>query len=447
MKKLLFFLVIATMVLSACAPSQPAAPSEPVATEAPTEAIATEAPTEVVATEAPAEKPFAGTTIVVMLPPWGELPEEVLAAFEEETGIIVDLQIVGWDEIHNKVAVASAGNIAAADVIEFDWSWVGEFNSAGWFAPLNDFVTEEMLQDIPLIATFTADGNIVAVPWINDFRVGTYNKTHLEKAGITAVPTTWDELVAASKTIKEAGIVEYPMGFPLSVTEATTTSFILLTLSRSGALFNDDGTLNEANALSSMQFIYDVVNVDKLVNPNAMAMIDREIAAVLWAGNQTFMFAWPGVYNASNNPEQSKVVGETGRMLITGRDGVRSASFGLPEGLGIPVYSQNKEAAWEFIKWVTSPEGAEVYFETQGLLPPRTSVFSAYVAEGKVDGGDVLLEQIEYIQPFSKSGLPGWYPKFSLVVQEAVNKVASGTMTPEAAVETISAAVKEFIAE
>jgi multiple sugar transport system substrate-binding protein len=441
MKKILFLLTILTMMFSACTPSTPGTTSPEV--EEPIVAPVEQKPE---ATEAP-EASLEGTTITVMLPPWGELPEELLAVFEESTGITVDMQIVGWDEIHNKIAVASAGNIAAADVIEVDWSWVGEFNSAGWFTPLNDYISEDMYADIPLIKTFTAQDNVVAVPWINDFRVGTYNKTHLEEAGIEAVPRTWDELLEASIRIKEAGIVEYPMGFPLSVSEATTTNFILITLSRSGDLFNEDGTLNEENALSTMQFMHDALNVHKVVNPNTMVMIDREIMQQLIAGAQTFMMAWPGVYNTSNNPESSKVVGNTARMLVPGREGVRSASFGLPEGLGIPVYSKNKEAAWKFIEWVTSPEGAAVYFETQGLLPPRTSVFSEYVEQGKVDGGDILLEEIGYIQPFSKSGLPGWYPKFSLVVQESVNKVASGTMTPEAAVEAISTTVRELITE
>jgi len=438
MKKILFIFVIMAMLLSACGSEPVVAPAETEAAE-PTEADTT--------SEEPAEDQLAGTTIVVMLPPWGELSEEALAAFEESTGIIVEQQIVGWDEIHNKIAVASAGNIAAADVIEVDWSWVGEFNSAGWFTPLNDNITEDMTADIPLIKTFTSGGNVVAVPYINDFRIGTYNMTHLEQAGIAEVPTTWDELLDASLKIKEAGIAEYPMGFPLSVSEATTTNFILITLSRSGALFNDDGTLNEANALSTMQFISDVMNVHEVVDPSDMVMIDREIAAFVYGGSQTFINAWPGIYTASNDPEKSEVVGETGRMLVTGREGVRSASFGLPEGLGIPVNSENKEAAWKFIEWVISPEGAEIYFETQGLLPPRTSVFSEYVEAGKVEEGDILLEQIGYVQPFSPSGLPGWYPKFSLVVQESVNKVASGTMTPEAAVEAISNTVESLIAE
>lgn len=437
MKKTLFYLVITALMITACAPAEPVATAAPAATEAPV----------VSPTEALAEDSLAGTTITVMLPPWGEIPADVLAEFEKSTGIKVDMQIVGWDEIHNKIAVAAAGNTAAADVIEVDWSWVGEFNSAGWFTPLNDFVTDEMNDDIPLIKTFTSGGNVLAVPYANDFRIGTYNKTHLEKAGITDAPSTWDELLDDCLKIKKAGIVEYPMGFPLSVSEATTTNFILLTLSQSGALFNDDGTLNEANALSTMKFINDAVNVHKIVNPNNLVMIDREIAAVLWAGEQTFMFAWPGVYNASKDPEKSKVVGETARMLVTGREDVRSGSFGLPEGLGIPANSKNKEAAWKFIEWAVSSEGAKVYFDTQGLLPPRTSIFSEYVAAGKVDGGDVLLEQIKYIEPFSPTGLPGWYPKFSLVVQESVNKVASGTMTPEDAVKEIAGTVKTLIAE
>ncbi|HEY5731488.1 MAG TPA: ABC transporter substrate-binding protein, partial [Anaerolineales bacterium] len=53
--RITIFLLIVTMVLTACGPAATEAPAEPAATEAPAEPAATEAPAEPAATEAPAE--------------------------------------------------------------------------------------------------------------------------------------------------------------------------------------------------------------------------------------------------------------------------------------------------------------------------------------------------------------------------------------------------------
>ncbi|MHB8136617.1 MAG: extracellular solute-binding protein [Anaerolineaceae bacterium] len=440
-KNLLFFLVITAMVLSACAPTQPVATTVPIATDEATAVTVTES-------AAPTENSLAGTTITVLLPPWGEIPAAQLAEFENSTGIKVDMQVSGWDEIHDKIAVAAVANTAVADVVEVDWSWVGEFKNTGWFVPLNSFVTDDMKQDIPLIGTFTAGENILALPYSNDFRIGTYNKDHFTKAGITEAPTTWDELIADMIKIKESGVAEYPLGFPLSVSEGTTTNFILMTISRSGVLFNEDGTLNEANALATFQLINDGVNVQKIIDPNNLVMTDQEINTQFFQGKQSIVFGGPNMYDDANNPDKSTIVGNVSRFLIPGRNEVRSTTFGLPEGIGIPSSSKNQEAAWKFIEWAVSPQGAKAYADTQGLLPPRTSVFSDYVSQDKYAEGDVLLEQIKYNGTFApQSGTPSWYPKFSLAVQDAVNKVAGGTMTPEDAVASLSETVKSLLAQ
>ena len=441
MKKVMFFLVIVALVLSACAPKQPAATTAPLATDEATAVTVTES-------AAPTENSLAGTTITVLLPPWGEIPADKLVEFEDATGIKVNMEVAGWDEIHDKIVIAAAANTAVADVVEVDWSWVGEFKSTGWFTPLNPYVTDEMNQDIPLIKTFTAGGNVLAIPYSNDFRIGTYNKAQFDKAGITDAPITWDELIADMVKIKEAGEVEYPLGFPLSISEGTTTNFILMTISRSGALFNEDGTLNQENSLATFQLINDGVFVQKIIDPNNLVMTDQEIGTQFYQGKQSVIFAGPNSLDDSNNPEKSEIVGDVARLVIPGREGVRSATFGLPEGIGIPTSSTNKEAAWKFIEWVVSPEGAKVIADAQGLLPPRTSVFSDYVSQGKYAEGDTLLEQINYNGTFApQSGTPSWYPKFSLAVQDTVNKVASGSMTPEDAVASLSATVDTLLAE
>ncbi len=46
---------------------------------------------------------------------------------------------MGWDDIREKLATAATGNKNVADVVEVDWSWVGEFKAAGLVRTTEDF--------------------------------------------------------------------------------------------------------------------------------------------------------------------------------------------------------------------------------------------------------------------------------------------------------------------
>ena len=138
--------------------------------------------------------------ITVMVPDWAVPSDDMLADFTEDTGIEVVMNVVGWDDIRDKVAIAASGGAAAADVIEVDWSWVGEMNSAGWLEEIE--MSDEDKADMPTLETFTIDGKVLAVPYANDYRIAYYNKEHFKAAGIEKAPETWDEVYDALKRLK-----------------------------------------------------------------------------------------------------------------------------------------------------------------------------------------------------------------------------------------------------
>ena len=82
------------------------------------------------------EEGTAKETITFMAPDWAIPTDDQLAAFTEETGIEVEISEVGWDDIREKLATASSAGQCTADVVEVDWSWVGEFYAADWLEPL-----------------------------------------------------------------------------------------------------------------------------------------------------------------------------------------------------------------------------------------------------------------------------------------------------------------------
>ena len=55
-----------------------------------------------------------------------------------------------------------------------------------------------------------------------------YNKKILSKAGYEAPPATWEELIQQAKTIKEKGLVKYPIVWSWAQAEAAICDYTAL---------------------------------------------------------------------------------------------------------------------------------------------------------------------------------------------------------------------------
>lgn len=383
-----------------------------------------------------------GGEITVMVPPWAEPSAELLQSFTDETGIKVVMNIVGWDDIRNKVSIAAVGQTAPADVIEVDWSWVGEFGAADWFEPLE--LTQEEIDGMPTVKSFMYGDNILALPYANDFRLAYYNTEHFSKVGVNEAPKTWDEVIDACKKIKEQGICNYPLSMTLSATEAATTSLLWMTLSKYGDFFNEDFTPNKDNVLGALTFVNDLLNTDKLIDPASQNMKDIEVYGKLTAEAASMMVGPTYFIGLINNPEESQVVGKASAMLVPGNGTIKTATFALPEGIGVSKYSQNKQAAIQFVNWYTSPEVQVKMYGEKGNIPTRTEALQQLIDNGEIIGGEILIEQSGYIASPFPGGIPEWYSEMSNTIYNSVNQMVQGALTPEQAYENIEKKVAEL---
>jgi multiple sugar transport system substrate-binding protein len=386
-------------------------------------------------------KPLAGQTLTVLLPPWVTLPKEMTDRFTEKTGITLDSQTLGWDDIRTKVVTSMVANTAPASATEVDWSWVGQFGAAGWYQPLDEEIDPAVLADLPTTKIFTFDGKLIAAPYNNDFRILIYNKSHLEKAGIKEAPKTPDELLAAAKAIKAAKIVDYPMGLPLSATEGSATAWYLLTKAFGGELFDDKFeplfVSPDSAGYKAMSFEIEAMKAG-LIDPAATGLKDVDIQELFKSGKISFDVAgWAGNLAVYTDPSKSQVAADAKAALVPSVTG-KSRTFGLPGALGIPTSAENKEAAVAFINWMLEPETAVTNYTMLGNLPTRLSVLKQLNDEGKLKEGDVLLEQAKLAEPLFAQGTPGWYPQFSSAVAGALNQAAKGQISVDEAVKQIA---------
>ncbi|MEK1898997.1 MAG: sugar ABC transporter substrate-binding protein [Rhizobium sp.] len=393
-------------------------------------------------------KPLAGQSITVLMPsPQGAT---VAADFEAATGIHVDLQTLSWDDIRPKLVTALVAGTAPADVTEFDWSWTGQFSAAGWYMPLNEVIDKDSVDDIGVAKIFTVDGQLLGVPYTNDFRVMLVNKKHFTDAGITEMPKTLDALVEAAKKIKEKGISTYPIGLPLSATEGASTSWYLLTKAFGGELFDKDFKplflTPDSAGYKALAFELKLLK-DSLVDPASTGLKDSQINESMFAQGLTSIMisGEPGRLGQMNDPKQSKVAGQVEAILVPTESG-QTRSFGLPEALAIPNVSQNKEAAVAFVKWFTSKEFQKKN-AANGFLPTRTSALAELNTEGKLTSGDALVAQSKTVEPLFQQGTPPWYPQFSSAVNTAINSAAKDQVTVDQAMQSIADAAKQAMAQ
>lgn len=390
-------------------------------------------------------KPYDGQTLSVLLPPWGTLPKEMTDQFTADTGISLDSQTLGWDEIRTKIVTSMVANTAPASATEIDWSWVGQFGAAGWFQPLDGLVDAEATADAPTAKIFVYDGKQMAIPYNNDFRILIYNKKHLDDAGIAAAPTTPDEMLAAARAVKSAGIADHPIGLPLSATEGTATAWYLMTKAFGGDLFDADFnplfTSPDSAGYQAMDFAVSALN-EGLIDPSATGLKDVDVQELFKNGKATFDVAgWAGSIAVYEDPSKSKVAGQAHLALMVSTIG-KPRSFGLPEAVGIPSNADNAGAAAAFIDWIQQAETQIGAYHTLGNLPPRLSVLKALNEAGELKDGDILLEQAAYAEPLFAQGTPGWYPEFSAAVAAAINLAAKGQLTVQEAVTRIAEQAK-----
>ncbi len=387
------------------------------------------------------DKPYDGQTLSVLLPPWGTLPKEMTDQFTADTGITLDSQTLGWDEIRTKIVTSMIANTAPASATEIDWSWVGQFGAAGWYQPLDGLVDAEAVADAPTAKIFVYDGQQLAVPYNNDFRILIYNAKHLADAGV-AVPTTPDEMLDAARAIKAAGVADYPIGLPLSATEGSATAWYLLTKAFGGDLFDADFnplfTSPDSAGYKAMEFEVNALN-EGLIDPSATGLKDVDIQELFKNGQASFDVAgWAGIISVYNDATKSKVAGDAHLALMISTTGT-PRSFGLPEAVGIPTNADNAGAAAAFIDWIQQPETQLGAFHTLGNLPPRLSVLESLSNSGELIDGDVLLKQAAYAEPLIAQGTPSWYPEFSAAVASNLNLAAKGQISVQDAVDRIAA--------
>ena len=328
--------------------------------------------------------------------------EDVTAAFEEQTGATLDVQFVQWAEAKDRFATAIAGD-TLPDVAELGTTWTPEYADAGVLTDLTARVEETGLgaDFVPaLVEAGTVDGATYGMPWYAGVRSIVYRTDVFEAAGITEMPTTWDELVEVGNAIKEAepDMLPWPIA---GDNQFGVASFIW---GAGGEIATQtDGTwesqLTTPEAREGVAFYTGLATEHEFSTPAASTWNEADLRDSFTAGEAAMMIAgnWTigAIVEAAPDLE-----GSIGAFPIPGRDGGINPSFLGGSHLGIFNSTDNEDLAWAFVELMTTGDFAGQWGEQSSFFPGTVSLLEevqasddplvAPFAQQMVEGGRVL---------------------------------------------------------
>ncbi len=137
------------------------------------------------------------------------LNKTLIPAFEKANpGITVKYVDIAYDSLLQKLTTSAAGG-QLPDLVRADIGWLPQFAKLGVLAPLSD-----TMSDFPSLSKKVYAGNLATnlykgkyygLPLDTNTRVLITSKEALDKAGVSAAPTTFDDLKAMADTLKGTG--------------------------------------------------------------------------------------------------------------------------------------------------------------------------------------------------------------------------------------------------
>jgi len=363
--------------------------------------------------------------------------------FQQETGIKVNLIQSDWDSVADKVVPEMATEGSAYDVVEFDNGWVAEWCGAGWATPLNDYMADGYTDGmIPgLVDLFTCpDGSITGLVWNNDTRFFFYNEAKLTEAGFDNPPQDWAEFVEQSQAAVDAGVVEAGLAPFWNQEWSLGNEFHFWTYAFGGEIVDDQSCIvaqDDPNTLEGLQYMIDAL-ASGVADPAGLTFDQAAAQDVFLSGRTLFMpQGIPGVAAFAEDDTLSSIQGE----VAIGTVPSGAPSLTLPEGFAIPASSNHKDAAWEFIEYMTSEDSNRFLAEQIGMLPIWVDLYTDADLVALYPEWNAFSEQLGSVRGLSTLT---WYGDLVDISTAEIHEALGGGQSAQEALDAIAAGLEEF---
>lgn len=389
---------------------------------------------QALAWEATEGRPYEGQTVSVLAVKSSqfEAHEARLAEFEEATGIDVVYDYVPFPNMKEALTTEMVAG-GDYDVVSVMDQWVVSLQQL--MAPIGPGIEAQGtdLSDFPAahMRHGMLDGELIGLPVRGHVQLLFYRTDLLEAAGVTP-PETWEEMVTAAKAIQDssdAAGIALPYG---KLNGQNLMVWMNLLWGNGGDLFDADGNaaFNSAAGVAATE-TYVGYLAEEIVPAGSAVFIEQDAVTSFKQGNSAMLPVWWWVRSQLTDPKQSTLtedqVGFTALPSVAGADRTTFTNTWI---FGVTEQSDSKDAATEFLGWLTDPA-----LERDVLMDPDlTEVVAVHMsnltdAEVNERWGGMHQAAADALATADGVEFGDNWPRIVLILETAISSLASGEET------------------
>ena len=227
----------------------------------------------------------------------------------ERDGLVVDAKLT--TEHRSETEKSFAAGSSPYDAAAVANSSITLLQARGQLRPLNDLVDKYRDRyDIEDQMLIRFGDDIMAIAFMVNAQHFYYRKDVFEEHGI-AVPKTYDELLAAARILKEAGI-EHPYGAAFGNSWELANEYVNLLLANGGQLFDPATSEPAFESPEAVEALEVMGELFEYMSPNSMSLDFGGVKRQLQQGDVVMAIQWGDQAPTMDNADESTVVGMIG---------------------------------------------------------------------------------------------------------------------------------------
>ncbi|HEY9888045.1 MAG TPA: sugar ABC transporter substrate-binding protein [Candidatus Obscuribacterales bacterium] len=313
----------------------------------------------------------------------------LIAEFEAENpDITVRWVDVPWGDMQSKILTAvSAGT--APDVVNLNPDFASQLASKQAWLPLDDRLpaADKSLYLSKIWDANTLNGESFGLPWYLTTRVTLYNQELFTAAGVTAPPTTYEELATVAQQIKAAtGKYAFFISFVPEDAADVLQSFVQMGV----PLVDDTGAaaFNTPEGRAVFQYWTDLYQ-QELLPREVLTQGHRRAVELYQAGETAILSAGAEFLSTIEKNAPAIAAATASGPQITGETGKKNVAV---MNLVIPRSSDVPDAALKFALYVTNDANQLSFAKAANVLPSTTAALQdSYFTTPPADATPVTL--------------------------------------------------------
>ena len=382
----------------------------------------------------------------------GDALEQAALDYEKQTGVKIQIAQFPYANLFEKELIDLNARTGAYDLVMMDDPWFPRFAGHQFLTDLTPLLQKrgQSGPDADFVATSVAvcrhpyqTGALFALPYVGNSQLFFYRKDLFAKHGLKE-PAMWTDVLAAAKTIQESetdpnGGKMYGYVMRAAQGNAAVADFMPIFWAFGAEMFDANGrpTVNSPEGIEALRFM---LELGKYSPPGYASFNADEVSAHLLHGTAAMSINWPAWISAFDNPTKSKVIGKIEFTTLPGARKAGQAEIGNWL-IGIPRYSQNTEAAMDFLLWATSAEQMRRSAE-RGNPPTRRSLFQDAALVAKFPAYPAQLRSLETSRPRPRT--PQWN-EIENAFGIFLSKANSGELSPADAMNQANAEIEKIL--